>query len=106
MKTAFVFTSFSIRADVDDLRTCWRIFVAKRSSVKSFRFGIIATTFSIKSHVAWLNGSTRSRRLHTFHESVCVEIATAFGNMNEQDSEANPIRNTVFGVKGYPLNPT
>ena len=52
MKTAFVFTSFSIRADVGDLRTCWRIFVAKRSSVKSFRFGIIATTFSMMSHIA------------------------------------------------------
>ena len=33
-------------------------------------------------------GNTRSRLLHTFDESVCVEIATPAGNMNEQDSEA------------------
>ena len=52
-----------------------------------------------------LNGNTRSRRLHAFDESVCVGIATAAGNMNEQDSEANPTRNTAFDVKDCPLNP-
>ena len=82
-KTASVLTFFALRAETGD-RSCWIIVILNRSSLRSFRFGIIVTTFSMVWHTALRYDNTRSRRLHTFYESVCVEIATPAGTMNEQ----------------------
>ena len=51
MKTASVFTFFSVRAESGD-RSCWGTFIPNRSSLRSFRFGIIVTIFSTVWHTA------------------------------------------------------
>ncbi|CAN0257635.1 unnamed protein product, partial [Ascophyllum nodosum] len=68
-KTASVLTFFAVRAETGD-RSCWIIVILNRSSLRSFRFGIIVTTFSMVWHTALRYDNTRSRRLHTFYESV------------------------------------
>ena len=61
-KTAFVLTFFAVHAETGD-RSCWRIVILNRSSLRSFRFGIIATTFSMVWHTALRHGRTTARVL-------------------------------------------
>ena len=62
MKTASVLTFFAVRPETGD-RSCWRIAILNRSSLRSFRFGIITTTFSMVWHTALRHARTTTRVL-------------------------------------------
>ena len=62
MKTTSIFTFFFVRAESGD-RSCWITSIPNRSSLRSFRFGIIVSTFSMVWHTALWHGWTTTRVL-------------------------------------------